>query len=260
MARVLLVILIMVATLVNGGSGNIWATATTDKARVVDQRIGKMLDKLSRRSYLNDQERLHAIFRKTQKEFLHRYTQYSNIDDLAEGEFDCLTGTSLFAEILNRAGFQFRIMETTYHIFLLVNTSKGEVLIETTDRFGGFMTSPAAIAKRIEDYRLELPTERNSKTTYAYEFDLYSEISQEQLAGLLYFNQAVKAYNQGKWVLCSERVVLADSHSDSPRIDALASVLLCTVSVNEISAEEKHQVIANLKRLDAISAQAIASR
>lgn len=261
MKRGVLIGCLMTAAMATLGSPhNFFMAASPDKAKVVGARIEKMLDRVARKTYVNDQEYLHTIFRKTQKEFLHRYRQYSEVDELAAGEFDCLTGTSLFAVILERSGFSYRIMETNYHIFLLVNTSQGDVLIETTDRFEGFVTSADQIAERIQRYRTELPAEKESKLTYQYAFDLYNEVSLEELSGLLYFNQAVKAFNSGSWLLCSERIVLAESHCDSRRIDALASLLLRTITLCDISEEEKAGVISNLERFESIADQAIASR
>ena len=260
MTRGLLIVLIMVATFAQGGSGDIWTTASSDNAKIVDERINRMLDRLSHKSYDNDRDHLFSIFKKTQKEFLHRYMQYSSMDQLAAGEFDCLTATSLFAEILDRSGFRFRIMETNYHIFLLVQTEKGEDLIETTDRFEGFIESPAGITKAIKSYRSEVPTESNSKKCYQYGFEMYNEISTRQLSGLLFFNQAVKAYNDGEWLLCSEKIALAENYYNSPRVDSLASLLVCAISVNEIPPAEKHKVIENLKQMERISPQPIASR
>ena len=260
MTRGLLVLFIMITTLAAGGSGDIWTTASSDNARIVDERINKMLDRLSHKSYESDRDHLFSIFKKTQKEFLHRYMQYSSMDQLAAGEFDCLTATSLFAEILERSDFRFRIMETNYHIFLLVETEKGEVLIETTDRFEGFIESPAEITKAIKAYRTEVPTESDSKKRYQYGFEMYNEISPRQLAGLLFFNQAVKAYNDSEWLVCSEKIVLAESNYNSPRVATLATLLVCAISVNEIPSAEKHKVIENLKRIEKTSGQPIASR
>jgi hypothetical protein len=257
---VLIGCLTMMTLMAVAAPDDLLTSASSEKARVLDARIEKMLVRVSRKTFDNDQEHLNLIFRKTQKEFLHRYRQYSDIDELAVGEFDCLTATSLFAEILERSGFKFRIMETNYHIFLLVTTTQGEVLIETTDRFEGFVTSEDAIAKKIDGYRKELPAEKDSKVAYQYSFDLYNEISQAELSGLLYFNQAVKAFNNGTWQLCSERLVLADCYCDSPRIDALASLLLCTISLGDVSEDEKAQVLRNLKKFESIAGQAIASR
>jgi hypothetical protein len=260
MSRVLIAFLLMVATLAMGGSGDVWITASTENARIVDERVSKMLDRLSNKTYKDNREQLRIIFTRTQKEFLHRYKQYASMDELASGEFDCLTATSLFAEILGRTGYDYRIVETNYHIFLLVATSEGEVLIETTDRFKGFITSPGLVAARIQSYRDESPSKRDSKKTYEYNFDLYHEISTEQLAGLLYFNQAVSAYNSRNWSLCSERILMAERHCDSPRIKALASVLLCTAYTMPMTKEERQYILENLKRIETASGSPIASR
>src|SRR5205085_11370251 len=73
----------------------------------IDARIDRMLLRISKQNSSNDREQLRVIFKKTQKEFLHRYKPLATLEELAVGDFDCLTATSLFAEILTRAGFSF---------------------------------------------------------------------------------------------------------------------------------------------------------
>lgn len=224
-----------------------WPIVSTGTASVLDERIDRVLSKVSRqKEQQTDREVLHSIFKRTQKEFLHRYKPYADLNELVKGDFDCLTATSLFATVLTRAGFDFRIIETNYHIFLLVSTAEGEVLLETTDRFAGFVTSGEAIAKKIEGYRNQLPETTSDRVSYLYCFDVFGEIETTELTGLLYFNQAVKAYNAGSWLSCSEKIRLAGRNSSSPRIAALASVLLCKISVTEIDEAERDAIKSNL--------------
>jgi hypothetical protein len=60
---------------------------------------------------------------------------------------------------------------------------------------------------------------------YQYSFDLYQTIDTNQLAGLLYFNQAVKAFNDEKWDECSEKLSVASQTTNSPRITELAAIV-----------------------------------
>jgi hypothetical protein len=233
------------------GSGSEWPIITSETSSVIDARIGKMLCRVSRQkeSY-TDREFLHSIFKKTQKEFLHRYTQYADLDELAHGSFDCLTATTLFAVILTRSGYDFRIIETNYHIFLLVSTEEGQVLIETTDRFDGFVTAKEDIAKKMEEYRTQVAQAPVSYTPYQYDFQVFGEIDSTQLAGLLYFNQAVKAYNEGRWIDCSKKIRMAANHHNSPRVGALAAVLICATSVAGIEEAERELIQSNLSQFD----------
>jgi hypothetical protein len=99
---------------------------------------------------------------------------------------------ALFSHVLERLNFRYEIIETNYHIFLIVQTSRGEVLLETTDRWGGFVTDKDAIAKRTGDYRSNQLVSNDSDKKYQYSFKLYQAISPEKLTGLLYFNQLCK--------------------------------------------------------------------
>src|SRR5947207_1900394 len=80
---------------------NDWPTASLTTAELLEHRIDKLLAKVDRQNGKSQElSVLQAIFRKTQKEFLHRYKAYANLDELTTGEFDCLTATSLFAAVL----------------------------------------------------------------------------------------------------------------------------------------------------------------
>lgn len=219
-----------------------WSTATADRI-AVEQRIDGMLNRVDRSG--QDLRTLRVIFRKTQREFLRHYKPYAAINELSRGTYDCLTATSLFVEVLDRTGFRYRIIETTYHIFLMVNTTSGEVLLETTDRFGGLVVDPEKIQERIAAFKAS-PLAANS---YRFNFDVFREISAPELDGLLYFNQAVNAYNARDWKTCAEKIQLSASSYSTPRIKALATVLLQTIAVTDVADEDRDLIRTTLKEI-----------
>ncbi len=171
---------------------------------------------------------LRTIFRKTQRAFLKSYNPYSGIDELfSTGNYDCLSATALFSVILDKAGYTYSIMETNYHVFLLVHTSQGEVLLESTDRFGGLVTDPTAMAKRIEGYRNQVPavSSNHDQTYYQYNFNLYRAINRDELIGLIYYNKAVVAYNNSDWQQSREFIAKANQRYASPRCQELDVLL-----------------------------------
>ncbi len=171
---------------------------------------------------------LRTIFRKTQKAFLKSYKPYSGIDELfSTGNYDCLSATALFSLMLDKAGYTYSIMETNYHVFLLVKTSRGEVLLESTDRFGGLITDPTAIADRIEDYRNQIPamSPDHGQAYYQYSCNLYRAISRDELVGLIYYNKAVVAFNNSDWNQSREFVEKARQQYASPRCQELDMLL-----------------------------------
>jgi len=207
----------------------VWMTSSsTEGLHEVDARIEKLVTSVEKHHYKNDLRKLNALFMKTQSRFLHSYVQYTGIEGLANGKYDCLTATSLYADILTRAGFKYKIIETNYHIFIVVNTKDGDVLLETTDRFG-FIDDAKKIEQTIARYQQnEIPNATAS--VYKYQYTIYNAVNPDQLPGLLYINQAVKAFNREEWEVCSEKLSAASQITDSPRIAELATLLSARAS------------------------------
>ncbi|HZY79168.1 MAG TPA: hypothetical protein VFE50_06585 [Cyclobacteriaceae bacterium] len=229
MKSVLLVLVFAGTALVSEAQESIlekvWATSrTSDGLQEVDASVNKLVTKIGKRHYRNDVRKLYALFMKTHERFLHTYVQYTGIETLAQGRYDCLTATSLFADVLNRAGFQYKIIETNYHIFIMVNTKDGDVLLETTDRLGGFVNDQKKLNSVVSEYQKNLLASA-TPSHYQYSFSLYRTVSIDQLPGLLYFNQAVNAFNSERWSECSEKLSAASQSTNSPRIAELADLL-----------------------------------
>jgi hypothetical protein len=204
------------------------------------QKITEHINNLRSRETKKEIALLHKIFWSTQKRFLKTYSPYETFGELfVSGKYDCLTATSLYSLLLSEFNFDFNIIETNYHIFIVVHTSSGEVLIETTDRYNGFVQDKKEIQSRIGTYKENLiaATDPNS-TYYTYSFDLYKKISPFQLTGLLHFNRAVNAFNQHEWLACANELALSESKYESPRVKELAALLVQSVITSDDANEE----------------------
>lgn len=60
-------------------------------------------------------------------------------DTFESGVFDCVSGSLILAGLLDYFGFDFKIVETTHHVFLEVEISDEVVLFEVTDPLDGFI-------------------------------------------------------------------------------------------------------------------------
>jgi hypothetical protein len=203
----------------------VWTTSpTADGLQEMNARIDKLVTSIQKRHYRDEISKLNALFAKTHNRFLHNYVQYTGVEELAKGRYDCLTATTLFADILSRAGYNYNIIETNYHIFIMVHTNEGDVILETTDRFGGFIRDNKKISNTIAEYRKNTLNDATS-AHHQYSFSLYKTVDVDQLAGLLYFNQAVKAFNAEKWEECSEKLTAAAQSTSSPHVAELSELL-----------------------------------
>lgn len=198
-----------------------------------------------------DLRHLRKIFRKVQGTVLKQYEANSDFAQLfSEGKYDCLTATALYAHLLSELGYDFKVIETNYHIFILTKTSEGDVLLETTDRVGGFVTDAEGIAQRIGAYRRNALVGSTNENNYRYHCNLYRTVEPEKLTGLLFFNQAVKAYNRGDWLVCARSLEQAHTRYATERSFELNEILVRTLMERkDISAEVRSACLVHLKAI-----------
>lgn len=238
------------------------ATSTLQNALFTESRINNFILALKGNKPTSDIQLLKRVFHRTQKEFLHQYASYTDFSEIFNsGRYDCLTATSLFSVVLDELNFGYSIIETNYHIFLLVKTSKGEVLLETTDRFNGFVRNEKEIRQRIGTYRQGVTVvDSDKQNIYHYSCDLYREVKPGQLPGLLYYNQAVKAYNAGRLEKCGELLTKAKSIYDTPRISEFGSIFLKSVLESTLDNPTKLRILRQLKDMMQSKSPVLASR
>lgn len=194
---------------------------------------------------------LAKVFRKVHAEYLKEYEAYADFHAVFdEGKYDCLTATTLFSQVLSDLNYSFKIIETNYHIFILVQTEDGVALLETTDRIGGFVTDPKVLARRTEGYRKnELVNSNVAGDAYRYQYrcNLYQEVSADQLSGLLVFNQSVKAYNGGDWLASARLLEEAHSLYATGRCFELGDILVRTlVTRKDVTSEMRRACMEHL--------------
>ena len=141
---------------------------------LAEQRVQNLVDRLKTKRSKSDIHLLRKVFVETHKKFLKNYSQYADMNEIfSSGNYDCLTATSMYSIVLDRLDFDYSIIETNYHIFIVVNTSRGEVLLETTDPLNGFVTDSKMIDQRIGNYKQNTVASfpANDKKFYLYDAD-----------------------------------------------------------------------------------------
>jgi len=184
---------------------------------------------------------LEHVFYKVHKKHLKKYEAYRSFNNLLEkGIYGCLTGTALYAIILDKLGFDYEIVETNYHIYLIASTAQGDVLMESTDAFTGFVNNPDEIAQRI---KTSLVAQIPRDNEYQYTLNIFNQISLTELVGLLHYNQAVNAYNAQNIVESLYQLNEAAKYYPSPRIVELLGVINQTLNNSVNSYLKEYQVL-----------------
>jgi hypothetical protein len=194
----------------------------------------------------NEQVLLKKAFDLSHQTFLKKYKAYSQIEDIkSNGNYDCLSGTVFFSKLLDKLGFSYKIFETNYHIFIVAQTSKGDVLIEITDKNHGFVIDPFEIKDRLEYYKKNL----SSASMYLAGVTIFNEINREEMDGLVLFNKAVLSYHQKDFVKSCEYLSQSEKIHHSIRINEFSKVLIAQISICNLDEVLKINLIAELKKL-----------
>lgn len=202
-------------------------------------------------NFKNTSEFLEHIFNKTHQKFLRNFSEYASFPEMLDkGNYNCLTGTALYALLLDHFDIQYQIIETNYHIFLLAQTDKGQILFETTDPANGFVKNAEEIERRIAGYRQNaIQASASSKTYYRYNFDLYNSVNLDQMLGLLHYNLAIVAFNSQDLNLSIDHLGKAMELYQSPRIEEFSRIVLLSVMEGNLDASEKAKCLESLRAL-----------
>ncbi len=189
-----------------------------------------------------DQSRfVKKLFYKIQRDRLTNYANNARLDDLFIGQknYDCVTGTAVYALVLDELGIDYSIKETDFHVYLLVHLPGKDILLEPTDPINGFIDNPIVIGDRIRAYRNgdAFGSSNNDVLSTSSKVDSYSTsffrdriISLAELAGLQYYNLATDAFNNGKYTEANSLIEIALTLYPNDRFYGFRDILLIDMS------------------------------
>ena len=209
------------------------------------------LQKLDKKNIKNERALLRTIFEKTHQRFLKNYEAYASLDETFDkGSYNCLTGTILLSLILHHYNIDHQVIETNYHIFILAETTEGQILLEATDPLDGFVTSAKEIEARITLYKQnQIQGAQGDKSYYRFSFELYNEVSLDELRGLTYYNNAVNSFNQKNLEVAVQNLLKANELYFSYRIDAFSQILLLSLQQSDLDVKTKENCMNTILSL-----------
>lgn len=210
-----------------------------------DPRFNKLIARYASRS--NSTDELKSIFSRTHHVFLKHFKPFSTFGEIfTKGNYNCLTATALYGIILQEAGYAYKIIETNYHIFLLVETTNSQALIETTDELFGFVTNKAEIELRLEEYRSEA---NKSTAQHTYTTALFNTVTLHNLIGLLHFNEAVKSINNSDYLNAIDHLAYSTAYYGTTRSQEFAAIVLHELAASNLQYSVKKQYVQKLRNV-----------
>lgn len=175
---------------------------------------------------------LRNIFEKSHQQLFKTYEQHSTFNDmLDEGKYDCVSASAALALLLDRYGFAYKVVETDYHVFIVVNHEQNNIILESTLPIGGMITAPTEVASYLEGYKADDSAQLKSLSQRlgAPKVDLsdnaiFRKVNLTQLAGLQYYNDAISHFNMQSFDKASTQLNKALKLYNSERIEGLKAL------------------------------------
>ena len=204
--------------------------------------------KQKKEKWNNDYRTLYHVFYKTHHKYLKEYKPIESFGRMLKyGEYGCLTGTALYALILDELDYNFEIVETNYHVYILIKTEDQEFLFESTDPMYGFYSSEKDINKKLtKDGSNEGKIFKNS---IEFTFDLDNRIGLNELIGLQYYNMAVQSYNKGFLIQSISELNEAANYYNSERLKVFLNLILQEFNQEMQDVILEKQEFANLHKI-----------
>lgn len=221
-------------------------------------RLDKFISKIKDKNYSSDLKLLRKTLNGSHREFLKNYKAYSVVDDaFRSGNFDCLSGTLLLSSIFEKLGIEYKVYETNYHIFLIVQTAAGEAIVETTDKNHGLITNQSEVESRLKLYK----EFGKGSAMYLSEYTIFNQVNRKQMEGLMLFNQSVSKYLAQDFFESVRLLEQAKEAYNSPRISPFSKIVTQQLAVSDLESDSKNDLIRRLKLLgdEKISLASIAS-
>jgi hypothetical protein len=193
---------------------------------------------------------INYLYDETHREFLSSYEQLSSFEDLvSSGKYNCLTGSTFFAFLLDRYQIEFKVIETNYHMFILITDEDREYILDVTDRINGFETNAVLVENRLTEYKSGNQERKNNTVTF--QFDLFNQVSLTQLGGLLAFNHSVEAYNRQDLASAVNYLYDASLFYRSPRIMEMAKLIEGQLQSSPATSANREK-IAKILQLESV--------
>ncbi|WP_157243521.1 hypothetical protein [Algoriphagus resistens] len=175
---------------------------------------------------------LRQIFEKSHQQLFKTYQQHSTFNAmLDEGKYDCVSASAALALLLDRYDFDYKVVETDYHVFIVVSIEGKDIILESTLPIGGMITAPSEVVSYLEGYNVgdSVQLKSFSQRLGAPKVDLsdnaiFRKVNLTQLAGLQYYNDAISHFNEQSFEKATSQLTKALKLYNSERIEGLKAL------------------------------------
>ncbi len=218
---------------------------------------------------MSDAKKIKTIYKRVHQRFFKLYKLKNSFSDIFElGEYNCVSGSAMYAIIFHYMDIPYQIVEAPQHVFLFAYPNTHKIAIETTSPQHGYSIFPANYVEQFIKYMAEAKLiskdeyESNSVNELFNKYYFATKgLSIQELASVQYSNYSIylgennddkaieeikKAYymnpnERNKYILKSELSYVVSNHSYKDENDVRNLAIFCrfnNISKNDVSDEK----------------------
>lgn len=225
-----------------------------EKADGIKQKILSFEEELKQKKFESKKEakKIKTLFDLTHSSFLGKYEDVVNFGDIFTTKtFNCVSGSGLYAIILDDFNIPYAIKESPTHVYIVVNPDESHIVLESTLPGMGFIDKSDHYVKSIVDQLVELKQmtqEEVDRVGYRnmYNAHFFSEdvISMLALASIQYSNEAISYLDEDDTEKALESIYKAQYLYESKSNEyILTSILGSLVSENTLKDSNEFKQI-----------------
>jgi hypothetical protein len=147
---------------------------------------------------LSDAKKVNVIYKYIHKRFFKLYQLENSFPDVfTKGQYNCVSGSAMYAIIFKYMGIPYQVVEAPQHVFLFAYPQAQKIMIETTSPKHGYLNFNEAYVKKFLIYMNEaklISDEELQNNPSDLLFNKYyfskNGLSIQELAGIQYSNYA----------------------------------------------------------------------
>lgn len=190
-----------------------------------DKLVSKLHKRANKWKYKADEKLLEEIYFSAHQSILSRYEEHAYFSKtLQDGVYDCVTGSGLYALLLDEFGFEYQIIETEAHVYIKGMVGNTPFILESTFPVEGLIIGDEMVGAfeqkfitNANSFTLD-PVYLGKITEESPSKGVYTVIGLRELAGLQYYNDAIKKFNEEDYAGTYTQLVKAEFLYPSERI------------------------------------------
>ena len=162
-----------------------------------------------------EEKRIKKIYNQIHHKFFKKYKDVAFFPELvAEGVYNCVTATALYAEVFEMLEIPFEVKEAPAHVYLIAYPQTLKIYLETTvpGRYGFFSISDNQRKKTVDElvelklFTAEEVREKGYSQIYQEYFFGKKILEKEALIGIHFYNSAIFHYENKDYQTALEHI------------------------------------------------------